>query len=294
MRQIGNPRLGKALAKDRGSSIEHLGIPFPALRKRVKKGFSFYDLPADKVLAIWDRLWRTSPYGDVLFAALEYYAPLVRRRVPPSVWPVVRHWHERVDNWCHCDGLSSLYSWLLASDPAAVYPQLEAWSRTDDQWLRRVSLVSLIHYSGKNAVFVPLDRALPLVTACLQDERGYVQKAVGWVLREMGHAYPDAVTAYIEENITTISSVALSRAIERRSPGVKADLLALRRDASMTRERMVGVTASAPARPRVGPPAQLSRQSRSRTQRPRATTAPRRVIPPADRRRSGRSPEVGA
>ena len=199
----------------------------------MKKGFSFYELPADKVLAIWDRLWLTSPYGDVLFAALEYYAPLVRKRVPTSLWPVVRHWHERVDNWCHSDGLSSLYSWILASDPQSVYPQLEMWNRTDDQWLRRISLVSLIHYSGKKAVFVPLDRALPLVTTCLQDEREYVQKAVGWVLREMGNAYPDEVRAYIERHIATISSVALRRAIERRSPAVKAELLAMSKSSSM-------------------------------------------------------------
>jgi 3-methyladenine DNA glycosylase AlkD len=232
LRKIGNPRLGKAVAKDRGSRVEHLGVPVPALRKRVKVGFSFYDLPADKVLAIWDRLWRTSPYGDVLFAALEYYAPIVREQASPSLWPVVRHWHERVDNWCHGDGLGSLYSWLLAGDPKAVYPQLEAWNRMDDQWLRRISLVSLIHYSGKNAVFVPLDRALPLVTTCLQDMREHVQKAVGWVLREMGNAYPDEVRTYIEDHIATMSAVALRRAVERRSPAVKAELLAMSRSSS--------------------------------------------------------------
>jgi 3-methyladenine DNA glycosylase AlkD len=228
LREIGNPRLGTAVAKDRGSSLEHLGIRFPALRKRIKEGFSFTDLPDDEVLAIWDHNWRTSPYGDVLFAALEYYAPLVRRRVSPGLWPVVRHWPERVDNWCHCDGLSSLYSWILASDPDVVHPQLEAWNRSKDQWLRRISIVSLIHYSGKNAVFMPLDRVLPLVTRCLEDEREYVQNAVGWVLRELGQAYPDEVRAYLEEHITAISAVALRRAVERRSPGVQAALRALR------------------------------------------------------------------
>jgi 3-methyladenine DNA glycosylase AlkD len=228
LREIGNPRFGADLAKDRGSSMEHLGIRFPALRRRVKEGFSFYERSEGEILAIWDGLWRTSPYGDVLFAALEYYAPLVRKRVSPALWPVVRHWHQRVDNWCHCDGLSSLYSWILASEPAEVYAQLEAWNRTADQWLRRISIVSLIHYSGKNAVFMPLDRVLPLVTRCLADEREYVQSAVGWVLREMGHAYPGEVRTYLEEHITTISAAAFRRAIERRTPEVKAELRELR------------------------------------------------------------------
>jgi 3-methyladenine DNA glycosylase AlkD len=228
LREIGNPLFGAEVAKDRGSSMEHLGIRFPALRRRVKEGFSFYGLPEDEILAIWDRLWRTSPYGDVLFAALEYYTPRVRKQVNPALWPVVRHWHERVDNWCHSDGLSSLYSWILASEPAEVYPQLEAWNRTKDQWLRRISIVSLVHYSGKNAVFMPPDRVFPLVTTCLGDEREYVQNAVGWVLREMANAYPGEVRAYLEENIRTISAVAFRRAIERRTPEAKAELRAFR------------------------------------------------------------------
>jgi 3-methyladenine DNA glycosylase AlkD len=228
LREVGNPGLGADVAKDRGSSMEHLGIRFPVLRRRVKEGFSFYDLSEGEILAIWDHLWRTSRYGDVLFAALEYYAPLVRKRVSPALWPVVRHWHEQVDNWCHCDGLSSLYSWILASEPAEVYPQLEAWNRAADQWLRRISIVSLIHYSGKNAVFMPLDRVLALVTTCLADEREYVQNAVGWVLREMGRAYPSEVRTYLEEHLATISAVAFRRAIERCSPSAKAELRALR------------------------------------------------------------------
>ena len=234
LREIGDPRFGAAVAKDRGSSLEHLGIRFPALRKRVKQGFSFSELSElseGEVLVIWDHLWRTSRYGDVLFAALEHYAPLVRKRVSPALWPVVRHWHQRVDNWCHCDGLSSLYSWILASEPAEVYPQLEAWNQSTDQWLRRISIVSLIHYSGKNAVFMSPDRVFPLVTTCVADERENVQKAVGWLLRELGHAYPSEVRAYLEGHIATISAVAFRRAIARRSPSERAELRALREEA---------------------------------------------------------------
>lgn len=212
LRKIGDVRRGAAIAKDRGSSLTHLGIGFPALRKRVKEGFSFYDLPAARVLAIWDRLWRTSPYGDVLFAALEYYVPRAKKELSPALWPVVRHWTERVDNWCHADGLSLLYSWILASEPHVVYPHLEKWNHAEDQWLRRISLVSLIHYSGKNAVFVPLERVLPLVTACLSDEREYVQKAVGWVLREMARAHPAEIGTYVNKHSTQMTRAALRRA----------------------------------------------------------------------------------
>ncbi len=225
---IGNPELGQAIRKDRGSELEHLGIRFPELRKRVEQGFSFYALPEEQVLDIWDTLWRSSPYGDVLFAALEYYAPIVRKRASPGLWPVIRHWSGRVDNWCHSDLLSGLYSRVLERYPDEVYPQLQRWNDAEDTWLRRISIVSLVHYSGRSAVFLPPDKVLPLVSNCLGDARHHVQAAVGWVLREMEHVYPDEVGEYLERHASAMSAPAFTRAIERRSEDSRTELRRVR------------------------------------------------------------------
>jgi 3-methyladenine DNA glycosylase AlkD len=230
LRAIGNSARGRAVQQDRGSQLKHLGISFPDLRRRVKQGFSFYDLPELQVLDVWDALWRSSPYGDVLFAALEYYAPLVRKSVSPTLWPVVRGWNERVDNWCHSDGLSAIYSWILAREFALVYPQMEAWNRSESEWLRRLSMVSLIHYSGKHAFFLPPEKVLPLISNCLADDRHYVQTAVGWVLREMGHAYPVESTRYLEAQAARLSATAFARAIERRSADERTRLREWRKE----------------------------------------------------------------
>ena len=226
---IGNPTLGKAIQKDRGSQLKHLGIRFPDLRKRVKDGFSFYKLSEEQVVEVWDALWQTSPYGDVLFAALEFYAPIVRKQVNPGLWSVVRQWSDRVDNWCHSDGLSSLYSHILKSNFDEVYPQIKSWNHTQDEWLRRISLVSLIHYSGKNAVFLPPEKVLPSVSNCLDDQRYYVQAAVGWVLREMSNAYSSEIIKYLESHAGSISTPAFSRAIERLSTKERARLRDIRK-----------------------------------------------------------------
>lgn len=87
----------------------------------------------------------------------------------------------------------------------------------------------MIHYSGKNAVFLDPQKVLPLVSNCLDDERYYVQTAVGWVLREMGQVYKGEITKYIEGNIQALSTLAFSRAIERRSPTEKNRLKKLRK-----------------------------------------------------------------
>ena len=226
---IGNPRRGEAIRLDRGSELQYLGTGFPALRARVKQGFSFSNLPDAEALAIWDALWRSSPYGDVLFAALEALAPIVRKRVPPALWSTVRHWSDRVDNWCHSDALSGIYSRVVEAQFEAVYPQLQAWNASPSEWLRRISLTSLIHYSGKNAVFLAPEQMLPLVENCVADQRKYVELAVGWVLRELGHVHPDEVTAFLERRAASMGSRAFARAIEGRSAQERARLTARRK-----------------------------------------------------------------
>jgi 3-methyladenine DNA glycosylase AlkD len=226
---LGDPERGKAVQQDRGSQLAHLGITVPKLRRRVQQGFSFYKFPEEQVLAIWDTLWKTSPYGDVLFAALEFYTPIVRNKVSSQLWPVVRYWSERVDNWCHSDGLSALYSRILESYLAEAYTQIESWNLDDNEWLRRISLVSLIHYTGKNAVFLPLNKVLPLVSNCIDDPRYYVQTAVGWVLREMGRVYNHEVTKFLEAHCDRMGTQAFSRAIERLSPGERTRLRKMRK-----------------------------------------------------------------
>jgi len=226
---LGDPERGKAVQRDRGSQLAHLGITFPKLRRRVKQGFSFYRLPEEQVLEIWDALWKTSPYGDVLFAALEFYTPIVRKKVSVNLWTVVRHWSERVDNWCHSDGLSAIYSRILESNPAEIHPQMESWNLDANEWLRRISLVSLIHYSGRNAVFLPPSEVLPFVSNCIDDPRYYVQTAVGWVLREMGHVYNNEITKFLETHVQQMGAQAFSRAIKRLSPGERTRLRNVRK-----------------------------------------------------------------
>ncbi|MFM9874387.1 MAG: DNA alkylation repair protein [Fimbriimonadaceae bacterium] len=207
-------KLGLAIRDDRGSELDYLGVRFPALRARVKRGFSFSSFSEDETVLIWDNLWKNSPWGDVLFAPLEHYLPIARQQPDIELWPVLRGWIGRVDNWCHCDQLSRIYSHLLEQQFESVYPQIVDWNQSGELWERRASLVSLIHYSGKNAVFLEPDVVLPMVKNCLKDNRYYVQTAVGWVLREMRKSYPREIVSFLELEIEAISVKALARAVD--------------------------------------------------------------------------------
>jgi len=217
LRAIGNPRRGEAVRLDRGSRLEHLGIGFPALRARVKQGFSFSKRPFDEVLPVWDALWQQSPVGDVLFAALAFLEPVVRKQVPPTLWPRLVRWPVRVDNWCHADMLANVNSFVLQAQPAELLPQLLDWSRSaQTEWQLRIALASLIHYSGKNAVFLPPAQMLPVLAAAVGDARPSVQLALGWVLREIDRGHPQVVDTFLAEHAARIGAAARRRALEKR------------------------------------------------------------------------------
>lgn len=211
---IGNAAFAAHTPKDRRSQMVYAGVRVPARRKLSKNGFSFYDRSDTEILAVWDDLFMHSPNGDVLFCALDYLRFRVPKDVSPSLWSTIRHWVDRVDNWAHADELSWIYSYVVEAHFDEVFPMLEAWNKTEDLWPKRISIVSLIHYTGKNAVFLPPEIVFPMVERCIDDHRYYIQKATGWVLREMNRGYPNDVRAFLTLHLRSIGGDALSRAVE--------------------------------------------------------------------------------
>ena len=82
---------------------------------------------------------------------------------------------------------------LVRRFPDPMRPMILGWSRHDDPWLRRTSIICQVGSKGLT------DQAL--LYACIEPslgERGFfLRKAIGWALREYGKASPAAVRAYV-------------------------------------------------------------------------------------------------
>jgi hypothetical protein len=213
--QSGTPSgLGDRIQRDRRSSFEYLGLRTPDRRRRVKEGFSFTAGSEAEILAAWNEVWTTTGNGDVLLTPLDYY----RTRPVGAVerfWPTVMTWIDRIDNWAHADDLARVYSRALEASPETVYHTLVDWSRSEEQWACRISMVSLIRYTGKNAAFMPADAVLDVVANCVTDQRDAVAKAVGWVLRETMDDDPQRVQAFLDEHESSMPAISRRRASER-------------------------------------------------------------------------------
>ncbi len=229
LKRINNSVIEQKLSEYRGTEYLCLSkMRRQPFKQTVKSGFSFYRYDREQILKIWDELWWKTKHFDVMSAALCYYDFEVRKAAHKDLWPVVSRWLRKIDNWGHCDSLGYIYSHILEKEGDHVYNQLLKWSRSRDLWVKRISLVSTIHYTGKNAVFLEPEKVTALCSNCLDDDRKYLQKALGWVLREMRHKYPKEIDKYLKENCEKIKSTAFSRAIERMDDKPKNSMRKIR------------------------------------------------------------------
>lgn len=228
LKPLGDPSRSAFTKNYMKSQLEFLTIKVPVMRQIAREGFSFYDRSPEEILAIWNAVWFSSSCFEVMCIPLFYY-DRQGRKISPATWPTLSTWSKHIENWAHSDSLASIYSYLLAQNFDEVYKVLQEWNKAENQWLRRLSMVSLIHYSGKKAVFLPLDKVLPMLENCLDDERPYVQKAIGWVLREANYVYHTEISAFIEQHLADLRGIAFGAATERFSATERSILIERRK-----------------------------------------------------------------
>jgi hypothetical protein len=188
----------------------------PLHRKESKRIYSFSGLPFTEQLAIWDELWRTHDNWRLRLHAFFFLERHIKKEAELlEMWPVIAGWQDQVDDWSLCDALAKIYTKILVATPEEVYAQLQQWNTDKNLWKRRQSLVSLLYYSRTKKQYPTFYQIEALITPLLTDHEYYVQKGVGWTLREWHNVYPVEMLAWLKEHIKSISSIAFTIAIEK-------------------------------------------------------------------------------
>lgn len=211
------------------SKLRYIGVRVPHLRQVMKDGFSFSHLNDSDHAKVWHFIWAHSDCFEVMAMALDWFYQPKQRHLLVQHWKLLKRWSSKIDNWAHSDTLSGIFARILEDDPAVIFPTLVQWNSAKNPWLRRLSIVSLIHYSSLRRQVLPLKKILNLVEPQLEYEHYYVQKGVGWTLREAYNLYPQKTFLFIKKNIHRVSSTAFSAATEKMPPEQKAVLKTLRK-----------------------------------------------------------------
>jgi hypothetical protein len=188
----------------------------PTHRRESKRVYSFSNRPFSEQLMIWDEIWRnTNDFWIRLHAYFFLERHLKKENELLEMWPVIVGWQDQIDDWGLCDALAKVYTKILVAAPDLVYAQLQQWNRDENLWKRRQSVVSLLYYSRTKKQHPSFSDVEQLISPLLTDKEYYVQKGVGWALREMRNVYPQGTLAWLKTHIKQISPIAFTIAIEK-------------------------------------------------------------------------------
>jgi 3-methyladenine DNA glycosylase AlkD len=210
------------------SEREYLSIKIPVVRSEFKRGFSFSSLPTSDQWQIWDYIWKNSNLFEVMLLSSYFVGTRPLDEVFNNRATLIS-WLDRVDNWAHSDELSSHYSKLLEFNPPKLMPVFEKWNRSKKPWFKRQSMVGLMYYSRMRKIIPKVDTILKFVDRHMKDDHYYVQKGVGWTLRESWNVYPKKTYEYLKRNAHLIPPAGWTAATEKLSKKDKDLLTSLRR-----------------------------------------------------------------
>ena len=127
----------------------------------------------------------------------------MRRQLRPEHITLVEHLITTKSWWDTIDGLAShTIGYLFATFPQVRETTVAHWRISDDFWLRRTTLLFQLGYKQKT------DAALlfSLIEENLESDEFFIQKAIGWSLREYSKVAPDVVQKYVADtNLAPLS-----------------------------------------------------------------------------------------
>lgn len=197
------------------TELEVWFLSTPKQRQLHKKGFSFSSEPHHVQKKIWKFIWDKSNVFEVMTQSLFYYQSRRTNSDFERYWPELKAMVGGIENWAHSDVYSDCLSRILETNPKVVLPTLEKWNSSANPWKRRQSLVSLFYYQSMRTKYPPKTKVLKFLKNLIADKHYYVQKGVGWTLRESIQVYPVETYSFVEKNLEKLSAIAFTTVMEK-------------------------------------------------------------------------------
>ncbi len=218
----GNPAKKEWWERYLKGAIEFYGVPMAQIRRLVHVWHADHDLDAAELRAASLTLLAGPVAEDKLAGILimqELLLPadqLKASRDLPQIASVFDAGH--VADWNTTDWLCvRVLGPLIEKDGRATAELIARWSEARGLWRRRAAAVAFVPLAGRgDAVFPGLaDLVLGVCARNVTDRERFAQTGVGWVLRELSDAVPDAVYSFVQDHNSQMSREAVRMASAR-------------------------------------------------------------------------------
>jgi 3-methyladenine DNA glycosylase AlkD len=200
LRAFGDAKRAEREKAYQKSRWEHWGVALPSMDVAIKETLG--DLSQRQALELSRRLWR-EPTWDLKIVAGRI---LGRKSIDPDadVWAFVTERLPDLDGWAVADNLASVASRCLIEDPRRL-DAVEAWIENPHLWTRRAALVFTLPWTKEKR---DPERMLGWAARLAQDREWFIQKAIGWWLRELSKRDGRRVRRFLTEHGEKLTGVA--------------------------------------------------------------------------------------
>ncbi len=183
------------------NQFEFFGIKTPnrkALQTEFleKNGFP----PDELLLPVIKELWEL-PQREYQFFAVGLMEKVLKSRkpLPKPLQEMIALFEYLITTkswWDTVDGIAiRLMGLFFQKHPGFIKPFTAKWIQSDNIWLQRTAILFQLKYKEKT------DEALLFNTIkqLTDSDEFFIQKAIGWALREYSKTYPQRVTKFVQE-----------------------------------------------------------------------------------------------
>lgn len=174
------------------------------------KEYRAAEMEVDDVFDLADQLWRGGVLEERVLAV--FLLARFQRRLQSAYWGRLEGWADSLSNWAETDGLCIYVIGPVLDRIPELIGRLNAWCASENPLQRRAAAVSLVPLARKGK---GREAVLRVCEALAADGNDLVQKAVGWLLKELSRNHPRVVVEFLIENRERLSRLALRNASEK-------------------------------------------------------------------------------
>lgn len=191
-----NPAYATTMKAYLRDQFEHLGIKTPE-RRLINKGLKAeYGLPAiNEMPALIKALWK-KPEREYQYAAIDFMQQLRKEWTATDIhlfeyMIVHKSWWDSVDST-----VSFLAGPWLRKFPEVWPAVTHQWIASENMWLQRAAIIH------QNAYKQHTNEQLlySYIKQCAHSKEFFIQKAIGWALREYAKTNPDSVRKFVNHH----------------------------------------------------------------------------------------------
>lgn len=199
--------LAIAMAKYMKNKFSFYGIPAPRRRQIYK---NFLNIEKKNKIIDWDFLNKCYENENREFQYLVYdYLLNMKKFIKYDDIPKIKYFILNKSWWDTIDFLDKVIGNIALNDSRVNDLMLE-WSKNDNIWLKRVSIDYQLSFKEKtNTEYLEM-----ILINCLGTDEFFINKSIGWSLRDYSKTNPKWVKKFIEKYKDKMDKVSIKEAIK--------------------------------------------------------------------------------